>query len=1129
MSDNKIIKQFEGFISDTYPNFFYSDHPQFQLFLDAYFEWLEKDNTEESKNAKDIFKSVPNAAAIINHAPEYRDVDLSLRHFLNYFKREVMPFFVEQQAVPDPFFIKKMREVYLAKGTLKSFELLFKMLYDEDIEAYETRDFILESSEGNYQSVIICYFKVKERISDFDKIDFNLSGVYDSENSDKLLVTILDITPIGTVDSDNKILFLAQLAVNTPLKIGSVLTIKEPGSTDRYIKAEVVPSLSKVVVSNSAGMSETDVIIIKSKESGRSTTATISTESGPITHLFFRNRGYDYKVGDEFVFTVNDLSEGDGASAKITEVDSHGRIVTIDGVQVRTGENNNGILTNNFEDALIPIQTQGRYKEFPTVTIQSKNTIALMQPYGGSQTSGYGAQFTPWSESVGAIKSISTLAAGAFKDSDDVEILAPAFVRLYNPDGTIGTGNTVVVQQFMPDSDAFLRDSDTLTITFNLSNVTPGKTYILPYGFDSETWQWKSKEYTIDSEGGFRTIESSWDSDNGLLQHNDLYKVSVDSETFVMEAKGPLIWELDDYHFEQLNGFKNTVDSEFTISYTVEHGEPTNNLPETFTTGYWRTTNYQGKVYRKKNTDQYFILPVGEKPEATTEIIEQLSKPRNTILRLCAISPTTGEPIFENNLALGNIIAQWSKPVFDFRLNGVWETDKRFIDDAGFLNSPSGGVLQDSYIYSYYTYLIQSMLPVGKWRSIVKETLHPAGMIMVSELKYSPEADVTPELNVTTEYGFYKQSRLFDAAGDYHGTYRAPASDVSQIYSDSLDYAVDAPNAYDQINIDGRIVVADHKASVEATIFNTHNGNAWWDFEPLGLQKTEDLNPLASQTIENWDDDVELKRRVTTQNQNGDSEWVTREYVFYKQFDGSRQDSYKTSSRSRIDKEQIGLVRTIVTQEYYHTYDSDFQLYFYARWSDSDSEVYSGIDYNRLKRDPADPRNFQGTKVKRMLDLQLEYEADLQKAMREDKSLSFTQDSDETTYYDFDAFEFKWNTYNSERVQNENGGSQWQVPGYTSWLQNRGLRDYYGNPRAGSWITEPKMSTIKTPYRNTKWWIYGDSDVLFWTDAYVPPINTKTVNLIEWDDPVEHNFTDPLNPNFTYRDPRNSMRGRRKE
>ena len=735
---NKIVKQFGGFVADTYPNFFYSDHPQFQLFLDAYFEWLEKDNTEESKNAKDIFKSIPNAAAVINHAPEYRDVDHTLREFLNYFKKETMPFFVEEQSVPDGFFVKKMREVFLAKGTLKSFELLFKMLYGEDIEAYETRDFILEASEGNYQSTIVTYFKVKDRISDFDKLEFELSGVYDSENGN-LVVTVLNTTPIGYVDSDNKLLFLAQLSAEIPLGVGSGYVIKNEGDDRTFINVETVPSLSRITVENSAGFSDTDVVIIKSKISGRSTTATISTSQGPITHLFVRNRGFGYQVGDEFIFTVNDLSEGDGATARVTAVDAQGRITEIDGVQVRTGEYNNGVLTHNFEDALIPLQSQGRYKKFPTVTIESKNTVAQSQPYNTS-TAGYGAQVLPWSESVGAISEINTLAAGAFNDSDDVEILSPAFVRLYNADGSIQTGNKIVIQQFMPDSDAFLRDSDTVTFTATLTDVGSANTYRLPYAFDSETWSWLTKDYTLDGATGFLSIEADWDSDVASHPHNEVTKVSFTSTTLVWEACGPLTWELDDYHFSQLNAF-DADDSEFSTSWSVVHGNPRS--ADTFTAGYWRTTKYQGEVYRTSGNEQIFILPFGEAPFATTAELAELSRPRNTILRIAAISATTGAPIYDNNLALGNIIAQWSKPEFDIRLNAVWSTDRRFIDDAGFLNSPSGGVLQDNYVYSYYTYLIQSMLPVGKWREIVKQTLHPAGMIMVSELKYSTDTTDT--------------------------------------------------------------------------------------------------------------------------------------------------------------------------------------------------------------------------------------------------------------------------------------------------------------------------------------------------------------------------------------------------
>ena len=574
-----------------------------------------------------------------------------------------------------------------------------------------------------------------------------------------------------------------------------------------------------------------------------------------------------------------------------------------------------------------------------------------------------------------------------------------------------------------------------------------------------------------------------------------------------------MTWAMDNYHWKQLDGYK-TEDSEFTFSYVVTPGNP--RLSERNTTGYWRTTQYYGEVYRVSNSNQFFLLPAGERPFATSKVVSDLSKPRNTILRLCRVNPNTGEPIFDNNLALSNIVLQWSKPEFDFRLNSVWKTDKRFIDDAGFLNSPSGGVIQDGYIYSYFTYLIQTVLPVGKWRKIVKDTLHPAGMIMVAELKMASEAQVVPNFEVKSEVGFYKQTSIFDAAQDYDSTYRVPASSVSQFYADNTDYMVDAPNAYDEINVNGQVLLADHQASVESTIFNTYNGNSWWDYEPLGLVRTDQIDARATQTVLNWTPDF-LDRRVTTQNQLADSDFVSRELIYYEKFNGTQQDLYKTNSR--FGDYRRGIVRTIVTDGYYHTYDSDFEPYRFARFSDSDSEVIRGFKYSRLQKQTGDTRNFKATTTKRMLDLQNDYENDLQAAMREDRSFSFYNDSDATTYYDFEAFEYKWNRYNSKRVENGSHISQWQIIGYTSWLQNRGTHDR-GHPRGTSWETGPRYSGVKTPYRETTWYIPGDSDNVIFTNSYVPPINTKVVTNVEFDDY-------PQNVNTTYRDPHNSMRGRR--
>ena len=68
-------------IKKQLPEFIKSEHPNFQLFVEAYYEYLEQQNDSDSTSALNLFKTVPNAGDLIQNAEEYRDVDTTLTEF----------------------------------------------------------------------------------------------------------------------------------------------------------------------------------------------------------------------------------------------------------------------------------------------------------------------------------------------------------------------------------------------------------------------------------------------------------------------------------------------------------------------------------------------------------------------------------------------------------------------------------------------------------------------------------------------------------------------------------------------------------------------------------------------------------------------------------------------------------------------------------------------------------------------------------------------------------------------------------------------------------------------------------------------------------------------------------------
>lgn len=79
---------------------------------------------------------------------------LFLKEFLLKTKRQLLPGLEDRQLssnLNQNLFIKQAKDFYLSKGTDRSFEILFRALYNEDVKIIKTRDYLLTPSNANYR------------------------------------------------------------------------------------------------------------------------------------------------------------------------------------------------------------------------------------------------------------------------------------------------------------------------------------------------------------------------------------------------------------------------------------------------------------------------------------------------------------------------------------------------------------------------------------------------------------------------------------------------------------------------------------------------------------------------------------------------------------------------------------------------------------------------------------------------------------------------------------------------------------------------------------------------------------------------------------------------------------------
>jgi hypothetical protein len=121
------------------PEFVREDYGTFIEFLKAYYEFLEQNYDSDF--------------------PKLRDLDTTLDSFLDYFKAELahnIPYTV----VNERFFLEKIKDQYLAKGSEASFKLLFKLLFNKNVVVdYPSRQ-ILRASDGKWNQDVSIFVQI---------------------------------------------------------------------------------------------------------------------------------------------------------------------------------------------------------------------------------------------------------------------------------------------------------------------------------------------------------------------------------------------------------------------------------------------------------------------------------------------------------------------------------------------------------------------------------------------------------------------------------------------------------------------------------------------------------------------------------------------------------------------------------------------------------------------------------------------------------------------------------------------------------------------------------------------------------------------------------------------------------
>jgi len=122
------------------PEFIREEYPLFITFLEAYYEYLETQQGTQLNDLTDKAKDLKYLS----------DVDLSIDDFESNFFNSYATLIPKDVEVDKAFLIKNVLPLYLAKGSESAFKLLFRMLFNDEVDIILPKNNVLRASDGKW-------------------------------------------------------------------------------------------------------------------------------------------------------------------------------------------------------------------------------------------------------------------------------------------------------------------------------------------------------------------------------------------------------------------------------------------------------------------------------------------------------------------------------------------------------------------------------------------------------------------------------------------------------------------------------------------------------------------------------------------------------------------------------------------------------------------------------------------------------------------------------------------------------------------------------------------------------------------------------------------------------------------
>ncbi len=187
------------------PEFIREEYPLFITFLEAYYEYLE---TKQGSELNDLTAKAKDLRYL-------SDVDSSIDDFESNFFNSYASLIPKDVQVDKAFLIKNVLPLYLSKGSEGAFKLLFRMLFNDEVEVLLPKNNVLRASDGKWT------------IDNVLRIETDIRSIYIAKGNNS----------VNAVASGNTTFLLAQQPTNGDISV-YVNDILKTELTDYYFRKE---------------------------------------------------------------------------------------------------------------------------------------------------------------------------------------------------------------------------------------------------------------------------------------------------------------------------------------------------------------------------------------------------------------------------------------------------------------------------------------------------------------------------------------------------------------------------------------------------------------------------------------------------------------------------------------------------------------------------------------------------------------------------------------------------------------------------------------------------------------------------------------------------------------------------